>query len=106
MPLTLPSLDLPIILPIVILTITGLVVLLLDQFVSDAGRGWNAYAALAGVEALKLGKGSAPDLLAVADAHAAGLRPGGVHVIAPFVHGLGATWGSAATRVFLPMGRA
>ncbi len=49
MPLTLPSLDLPIILPIVILTVTGLVVLLLDQFVSDEGRAWNAYAALAGV---------------------------------------------------------
>ncbi|MBI5877644.1 MAG: NADH-quinone oxidoreductase subunit N [Chloroflexi bacterium] len=49
MPLTLPTLDLTIILPIVVLTITALVVLLLDQFVSDEGRAWNAYAALAGV---------------------------------------------------------
>jgi NADH-quinone oxidoreductase subunit N len=47
--MTIPSIDLTIILPIVILVGTGLLVLLLDQFLQDEGRAWNAYASLAGV---------------------------------------------------------
>lgn len=47
--MTLPSIDPTIILPILILVGTGLLVLLLDLFLSDEGRAWNAYVSLAGV---------------------------------------------------------
>ncbi|MEP7200751.1 MAG: NADH-quinone oxidoreductase subunit N, partial [Chloroflexota bacterium] len=47
--MTLPPIDFTIILPIVILVATGLLVLLLDLFLSDEGRSWNAWAALVGV---------------------------------------------------------
>ncbi len=45
----LPSIDLTIILPILILVGTGLLVLLLDLFITDEQRSWNAYLSLAGV---------------------------------------------------------
>jgi NADH-quinone oxidoreductase subunit N len=47
--MTIPSVDLTIILPIVILIVTGLFVLMLDLFLTDEGRVWNAWVALAGV---------------------------------------------------------
>jgi NADH-quinone oxidoreductase subunit N len=47
--MTIPSIDLTIILPIVILVVTGLAVLLLDLFLTDEGRALNAGVALVGL---------------------------------------------------------
>jgi NADH-quinone oxidoreductase subunit N len=47
--MTIPSVDLSIIFPIVVLVVTGLLVLLLDLFLTDEGRAWNAWASLIGL---------------------------------------------------------
>src|SRR5947209_4755779 len=47
--MTLPTIDLTIILPIVILVVTGLVILLLDLALNDSRRALNAAAALVGL---------------------------------------------------------
>jgi len=47
--MTIPTIDLTIILPIVILVVTGLVILLLDLFIGEAQRSLNAVAALVGL---------------------------------------------------------